>query len=144
VVTFFSASEIGDLFPPLLGDIALAQLKFMQDSDEGLRPSMEMPLLNLPASGLNCSNVFAAPVLCSGVIGADMQRELFVALQLEGAHHFIERLTRGRTGRLEPPPALGATKTAKTLLLNPYQLSTHGRLCCCAPTSSDGIPRTCR
>src|ERR1019366_8762761 len=59
--------------------------------------------------------------------------KLFVALQLEVAHHFIERCAGGRTRRFEPPATLGATKTPKTLLLNPYQLPAQGRLCHCAP-----------
>jgi hypothetical protein len=34
--------------------------------------------------------LFGVCVLNSWVIGANMQRKLFVALQLEVAHHFIE------------------------------------------------------
>ena len=67
------------------------------------------------------------------VIGANMQRERFVALQLEVAHHFIERSAAGRTRRLEPPTTFGATKTPKTLLLNPYQLPAHGEQILQAP-----------
>jgi hypothetical protein len=52
-------------------------------------------------------------------MGANMGCELFVALQLEVAHHFIERCAGGFAGRFESPATLGATKTAKTLLLNP-------------------------
>jgi len=70
-----------------------------------------------------------------GVIGANMGSKLFVALQLEVAHHFIERCAGGRARRFEPPATFRATKTPKTLLLNPYQLPAHGRLCRCAPTS---------
>ena len=55
-----------------------------------------------------------------GVIGANMQRKLSVALQLEVAHHFIERSAAGRTRWLEPPATIGAAKTPKTLLLNPH------------------------
>ena len=55
-----------------------------------------------------------------------MQCKLFVALQLEVAHHFIERCAGERTRRLEPPATFGATKTPKTLLLNPVQ-TTLGR-----------------
>jgi len=62
--------------------------------------------------------------------------KLSVALRLEVAHHFIERLADGRTRRFEPPATLGATKTPKTLLVKPYQLPAHGRLCRCAPTSA--------
>jgi len=62
-----------------------------------------------------------------GVIGANMQCKLFVALQLKVAHHFIERCPGERTRRFEPPATFGATKTSKTLLLNPYQLPAHGR-----------------
>ena len=76
-------------------------------------------------------------VLCSWVIGANMHCKRFVALQLEVAHHFIERCAGGPTGGFEPPATFGATKTPKTLLVNPYQLPAHGRLCRCAPTLSD-------
>jgi hypothetical protein len=64
--------------------------------------------------------------LGSWVIGANMQGKLFVALQLEVAHHFIERCAGWRTRSLEAPTTFGATKTPKTLLLNPYQLPAHG------------------
>lgn len=74
-----------------------------------------------------------------GVIGADMGCKLFVALQLEVAHHFIERRACGRTRGAEPPTTLGATKTPKTLLVNPYQLSAHG-LCRCAQR----VPACCQ
>jgi hypothetical protein len=57
-----------------------------------------------------------------------MQPKLFVTLQLEVVHHFIERCTGGRSRRLEPPVTLGATKTPKTRFLNPYQLPAHGLL----------------
>ena len=69
-------------------------------------------------------------------IGANMGGKLFLALQLEVAHHFIERCAGERTRRSEPPATYGATKTPKMLLLNPYQLPAHGRLCRCAPTST--------
>jgi hypothetical protein len=69
-----------------------------------------------------------------------MERKLFVALQLEVAHHFIERRAGGRTSGFEPPATFGATKTPKTLSLNPYQLSAHG-LCRCAPTSTPLLSR---
>jgi hypothetical protein len=75
-------------------------------------------------------------LLGSRVIGANMGCKLFIALQLEVAHHFIERCAGGRTRRFEPPATLGATKTPKTLFLNPYQLTSHGRLCRCTPTST--------
>jgi hypothetical protein len=55
--------------------------------------------------------------------------KLLVALQLEVAHHFIERLAFRSTGGIEPPSTFGATKTPKTLELNPYQLPAHGCLC---------------
>jgi hypothetical protein len=71
-----------------------------------------------------------------GVIGANMGCKRFVALQLEVAHHFIERCAGGRTRRSEPPATFRATKTPKTRLLNPYQLPAHGRLCRCASTST--------
>jgi hypothetical protein len=54
-----------------------------------------------------------------------MRCKLFVALQLEVPHHFIERLTRGRSRRIKPPGALRATKTAKTRLFDPYKLAGH-------------------
>ena len=66
-----------------------------------------------------------------------MHCKRFVALQLEVAHHFIERCAGGPTGGFEPPATFGTTKTPKTLLVNPYQLPAHGRLCRCAPTLSD-------
>ncbi|MGA7358818.1 MAG: hypothetical protein WBW70_08185, partial [Candidatus Sulfotelmatobacter sp.] len=66
--------------------------------------------------------------LGSWVIGANMGCKLFVALQLEVAHHFIERRADGRARGFEPPATFGATKTPETLLLNPYQLPVHGRL----------------
>src|ERR1035437_6611747 len=65
-----------------------------------------------------------------------MGGKLFLALQLEVAHHFIERCAGERTRRSEPPATYGATKTPKMLLLNPYQLPAHGRLCRCTPTST--------
>jgi hypothetical protein len=61
---------------------------------------------------------FCAPGSC--VIGANMQCKRFVALQLEVAHHFIERCAGGPTGGFEPPATFGTTKTPKTLLVNPY------------------------
>jgi hypothetical protein len=64
--------------------------------------------------------------LASWVIGANMQCKLFVALQLEVEHHFIERCAGGRSRSFEAPTTFRATKTPKTLLLNPYQLPTHG------------------
>jgi hypothetical protein len=67
--------------------------------------------------------------------------KLFVALQLEVAHHFIERCALGRTRGFEPPGTLGTTKTPKTRLLKPYHLPAHGRLCRCAPTSTRLLPR---
>jgi hypothetical protein len=71
--------------------------------------------VNLLKFELNC--VFCAHG--SRVIGANMRYKLFVALQLEVAHHFIERFAGGRTSGLEPPTTFGATKTLKTLFLNP-------------------------
>jgi hypothetical protein len=55
-----------------------------------------------------------------------MPRELFIALQLEVAHHFIERCAGGRTRRLEPPVTFGATKTPKLFFINPNQIPAHG------------------
>src|SRR6266849_2892193 len=65
-------------------------------------------------------------VLGSWVVGTNMQCVLFVTLQLEGMHHVIERCAGERTRRSEPPATFGATKTPKTLLLNPYQFPAHG------------------
>ncbi len=67
-----------------------------------------------------------------GVIGANMGCKLFVALQLEVAHQFVEGFVDGSIRRFKPPAAFGATKTQKIRLLNPYQLPTHSRLCRCA------------
>jgi hypothetical protein len=61
-----------------------------------------------------------------GVIGANMGCKLFVALRFEVAHHFIERRPGRLSRSLEPPATFGATKTPKTLLLNPNQLPAHG------------------
>src|SRR5579863_4509870 len=60
------------------------------------------------------------------VIGANMQRKLFIALQLEVAHHFVERCAGGRTRRFERPATFRTAKTAKMLLINPNQISVHG------------------
>jgi hypothetical protein len=70
------------------------------------------------------------------VIGAKMGRKLFVTLRLEVLLHFVERFTYGLIGRFEPPAAFGAAKSPKTLVLNPYQHSLHGRLSRLAPTCS--------
>jgi hypothetical protein len=71
-------------------------------------------------------------LLVGSMIGANMGFKLFVALQLEVAHHFSERFAFRSTGRFEPPSTFGATKTPKTLPVNPYQLPAHGCLCRCA------------
>jgi len=76
-------------------------------------------------------------VLGPWVIGANMQVKLFVALQLEVAHHFIERCSGRRSSRSEAPATFRTTKTPKPLLLNPYQLPAHGLFSRCAPTLSD-------
>jgi hypothetical protein len=59
------------------------------------------------------------------MIGANMQRKLFVALQLKVAHHLIERSASRGAGRVEDPSAFGTTKALKTQLLNPYQRPAH-------------------
>jgi hypothetical protein len=64
----------------------------------------------------------------SGMVGTNMHSKLLVALQFKVAHHFSEGVAGGRARRVEDPSALGATKTLKTRLVNPYQLSIHGRL----------------
>jgi hypothetical protein len=71
-----------------------------------------------------------------GVIGANMGDKLFVALQLEVAHYFVERCAGACIRRSEPPAAFRATKAPKTPLLNPYQLPPHGHRCRCAPMST--------
>jgi hypothetical protein len=63
-----------------------------------------------------------------------MRDELFVALQLEVAHHIIERYAGRRRRKVEPPATFGATKTEKTLLLNPYQLPAHVRVVLLRPS----------
>ena len=54
-----------------------------------------------------------------------MGGKLFVALQLEVLHYFIERFTRGRSRRLKPPGAFRASKTAKAPFFDPYKLTRH-------------------
>ncbi len=88
------------------------------------------------------SELFRVCALASWTIGANMQCKLFVAPQLEVAHHFIERCSGRRSSRFEAPATFRATKTPKPLLLNPYQLPAHGLLSCCAPTLSDCMPGT--
>jgi hypothetical protein len=51
--------------------------------------------------------------------------KLFVALQLEIPHHFIERFARGRGRRIKPPRAFRASKTAKTPFFDPHKLAGH-------------------
>lgn len=83
-------------------------------------------------------------IICSWswVIGANMQCKFSVALQLEVAHHFVERCAGERAGRFEPPATFGATKTLKTLLLNPYQFSAHICQCRCAQRRLTRLPST--
>jgi hypothetical protein len=81
--------------------------------------------------------LFRVCALGPRVVGANMQCKLFVALQLEVAHHLIERYAAGRTRRFEAPATFGATKPPKTLLVNPHQFAAHGLLCRCAPSPSD-------
>jgi len=78
--------------------------------------------------------------LALGVISANMGYKLLVALQLEDAHHFIERCASGPTSGCEPPPTFGTTKTPETLLVNPHQLPAHDLLCRCVATVSDRMP----
>ena len=77
--------------------------------------------------------LFRVCALGSWVIGANMQCKLFVALQLEVAHHFIERCAGGRTRRFEPPATFGATKTPKTRLFNPHQFPAHSAFVAARP-----------
>jgi hypothetical protein len=69
-----------------------------------------------------------------------MGHKLLVALQLEDAHHFIERCASGPTSGCEPPATFGTTKTPETLLVNPHQLPAHGLLCRCVATVSGRMP----
>jgi hypothetical protein len=71
-------------------------------------------------------------ILVGGGLGANVGLKLFVALQLEVADHFIERFAFRGAGGFEAPFTFGATKTPKTLPLNPYQLPAHGCPGCCA------------
>ena len=64
-------------------------------------------------------------MFCSRVTGANMGGKLFVALQLEVLHHFVERFTRGRSRRLKPPGAFRASKTEKAPFFDPYKLAGH-------------------
>lgn len=84
--------------------------------------------------------LFGVCDLASWMIGANMQCKLFVAPQLEVAHHFIERCSGRRSSRFEAPATFRTTKTPKPLLLNPNQLAAHSLLSCCAPTLSDCMP----
>jgi hypothetical protein len=81
-----------------------------------------------------------------GVIGANMQGKLFVALQLEVAHHFTEGCAGGRTRRLELPAAFRTPKTAKPRLINPHQPPAHGCPFRCAQVSLTTrlLPACCR
>src|SRR5277367_4599494 len=76
-----------------------------------------------------------------GMISTNMGCKLFVPLQLEVAQHFVKGSAGGRPGGFEPPVTFGAAETLKTLLLNPYQLTAHGRLRRCVPTSVRVLPR---
>jgi hypothetical protein len=59
------------------------------------------------------------------VIGANMGRKFFIALQLEVPHHFIEGFTRGRSRRIKPPGTFRASKTEKTPFVDPDKLAGH-------------------
>ncbi len=85
-------------------------------------------------------SAFLLLVLALGVFNANMGCELPVALQLEDAHHVIERLASGRTRGFEPPATFGTTKTPKTLLFNPHQFPAHGCLCPIRELASSGKP----
>jgi hypothetical protein len=87
--------------------------------------------------GLNYSEFV---LLAMGVIGTNMGCKLFV-IQLEVAHHLIERCAGRGVSRFEPPATFGATKTPKTRLLNPYQLPSHGRLGRCANENPLAVKR---
>jgi hypothetical protein len=74
------------------------------------------------------------------VIGANMRSKFFVALQLEVAHHLIERCAGRSARRVESPVTFGATKAPKMHLINPYQTLAHGCVCRLAPALSDRKP----
>jgi hypothetical protein len=63
--------------------------------------------------------------MASWVIGANVKGKRFVALQLEVAHHFIERWAGRRARRLEPPATFRTAKTAKMRLIDPHELPIH-------------------
>jgi len=76
------------------------------------------------------------------VNGANVRCKLPIAPQFKVPHHFIERLARGRAGRVEDPGALGATPTSKTLPFNPNQFPVHDSAASLSPTLSDRMPST--
>jgi len=65
-----------------------------------------------------------------------MGAKFLVPQQLEAAKHFIEGRAGGGSRKFEPPAAFGATKTPKTLPIDPYHLPAHGRLWRCETMSS--------
>jgi hypothetical protein len=105
-------------------------------NDDGWPTFAFFAKLGHPRQFANYSAFLLLVLLTLGVIGANMQCKLPVALQLEVAHHFIEGFASRRARSVEDPATLGATKTPKTPLFNPYQLPTHGPLCRCALTTN--------
>ena len=64
-------------------------------------------------------------VLCSGsrVLGANMGRKLLVALRLEDLLHLGERFAAECIRRAEHPGIFGETRTLKTVMFDPYELT---------------------
>jgi hypothetical protein len=54
-----------------------------------------------------------------------MRVKLFVALQLEVAHHFIARRAGRRSSSFEAPATFRATKTPKTFFVDPNKPAGH-------------------
>jgi len=67
--------NIGDLFSKIRGDVVLAQPEFMYGFDEGLRPGMEIPLLNL----IGASDIFRKQAL-SQADDSNPQGALLIAI----------------------------------------------------------------
>jgi hypothetical protein len=61
--------------------------------------------------------------LALGVISANMGGKLFVAVQLEVVHHFIERHAGWPAGGFEPPATFGTTKNPENAVVQPTPVS---------------------
>jgi hypothetical protein len=62
-------------------------------------------------------------LLALGVISANMGGKLFVALQLEVVHHFIERHAGWPAGGFEPPATFGTTQNPENAVVQPTPVS---------------------